>query len=85
MNYDIMINYDKHLYKDKETGSFITSLEEKTYLKIAYAVDSLVKYEDKVSLKNIKIITDIPTRDLEDFIDFILSAESSAILKYKNL
>ena len=80
-----MINYDKYIYKNKTTNSFITALEEETYLKIAYAVDSLIKYSDKVSLKNINIITDIPTRDLEDFISFILSAEESAISKYRAL
>lgn len=85
MNYNIMINYDKYIYKNKTTNSFITTLEEETYLKIAYAVDSLIKYSDKVSLKNINIITDIPTRDLEDFISFILSAEESAISKYRAL
>jgi len=82
MNYNIMINYDNYIYKNKTNNSFLTTMEEDTYSKIAYAVDSLVKYEDKVSLKNINIITDIPTRDLEDFITFILSAEEAAINKY---
>ena len=77
-----MINYDNYIYKNKTNNSFLTTMEEDTYSKIAYAVDSLVKYEDKVSLKNINIITDIPTRDLEDFMTFILSAEEAAINKY---
>lgn len=82
MNYNIMINYDNYMYKNKDTNSFITTLEEEVYAKIAYAVDSLVKYKDKVSLKNITIITDIPTRDLTDFISFILAAEEAAMNKY---
>lgn len=85
MNYNIMINYDNYIYKSKDINSFITSSEEETYLKIAYAVDSLVKYDDKISLKNINIITDIPTNDLLDFMTFILKAEESAIHKYKGV
>jgi len=83
MRYDIMMNYETLTYENSKSDSFITSTEEYELTKIAYAVDSLIKYMDKVSLKNINIITEIPTSDLEDFITFILACEEAAIKKYK--
>jgi hypothetical protein len=84
MRFDILANYDNLIFVNKETNSFVTNLEEITLSKIAYAVDSLVKFNDKVSLLNIKIITEIPTDELEDFISFILQCEDAAVLKYKD-
>jgi len=84
MRFDILANYDNLIFVNKETNSFVTNLEEITLSKIAYAVDSLVKFNDKVSLLNIKIITEIPTKELEDFIYFILQCEDAAVLKYKD-
>lgn len=83
MRYDILANYDSLMYKDKTSNSFITDSESDDLIKIAYSIDSLVKYKDKVSLVNIKIITDIPIDDLKNFIDFILACEEAAIRKYK--
>lgn len=83
MKFDIIANYDSLMRATKDTNSFITDSEEADYIQVAYAVDSLVKYGDKVSLINIKIITDIPTKDLLDFMDFILSCEQAALIKYK--
>lgn len=82
MRYDILVNYDTLMFSGKDDASFITNTEEEEYIKVAYAVDSLVRYDDKVSLRNIKIITGIPTGDLENFIEFILSCEEAAINKY---
>ena len=84
MRYDILVNYDTLMFKGKDELSFITYLEESEYIKVAYAVDSLVRYDDKVSLRNIKIITGIPTDDLENFLEFILSCEEAAINKYSS-
>jgi len=78
-----MINFDNYTNKDKDDNSFITDTEKDEYTLVANAVDSLVKYDDKVSLKNIHILTELPIRDLEFFIDFILSAEEAAIKKYE--
>lgn len=83
MKYDILANYDSLMFAGKDTNSFITDSEEAELVQVAYAVDSLVKYKDKVSLVNIRIITDIPINDLLDFMEFILSCEEAALIKYK--
>lgn len=80
--YDIMINYDNYINENKDENSFITDIETEEYIKVAGAVESLVKYGDKVSLKNINILTELPIKDLEFFMDFILSVEEAAINKY---
>lgn len=84
MNFDIIANYDNLINANKDSHSFLTESEELTLQQIAYAVESLVMYDEKVSLVNIKIITDIPTSDLEDFISFILNAQDLAEKKYKD-